>query len=673
MKSFLVPVTRHRGRRRDRSSPGQTARQGSVIVIVTVLVALLALGGYLFSQFMVIETRAAAAFGREAQARALADSGVELATMLLLDRATQSPQEYYNAPSVFQGVLLQESNSARGRGRFSILAGVEYESSGRTVRFGMVDESSRLDLNSLSSWGLQPDQERAVLMFLPQMTEEVADAILDFLDADESPRAVGAENEYYQGLGLSARNGPLESLDELLLVRGVTPDLLFGEDANRNGLLDPNEDDGDKSLPLDDGNGELFAGWSAWLTIYGRELNVRADGQTKIDINMNALGDLYDKIQPELGEDVAKFIVAYRMNGPYQGSSGGSGAGTNSNALASTGSQGGNSQSGGNRSGPTSGGGGSTGGARGGTSGGGGSGGGRAAGGGAVQTKATEVGDVNATTAKQVNNQVQNSAKTIAPTQTSNQVQDNSKRITATKVQTGQGVQKFTPAPSGGSGNSTNVQQAVTTVANSLLSGEGTVTRAGIDLTNGGQNKINSLYDLVGVQVQVAINGVNTTLDSPWTADANAMRTYLPQAVNLLATNTLRTISGRINVNEARRETLLAIPGMTETLADAIINQQMSFLGNTSQSPDMATTGWLYMYNLADIETLRAIDKYITARGDVYRVQSVGYFDEGGIGARVEAVIDATQRPPQVIFQRDLSNLGVGYSQQLLSGGGSGS
>jgi hypothetical protein len=37
--------------------------------------------------------------------------------------------------------------------------------------------------------------------------------------------------------------------------------------------------------------------------------------------------------------------------------------------------------------------------------------------------------------------------------------------------------------------------------------------------------------------------------------------------------------------------------------------------------------------------------------------------------ARVEAVIDATQDPPQVIFMRDLTELGRGFSASLLSTG----
>src|SRR5207247_2554528 len=85
-----------------------------------------------------------------------------------------------------------------------------------------------------------------MLVKLPNMTPDIAAAIVDWVDADTQPRQGGAENEYYSGLTppYRTRNGPLDSIDELLLVRGVTPQLLYGSDLNRNGILDPEEDDG---------------------------------------------------------------------------------------------------------------------------------------------------------------------------------------------------------------------------------------------------------------------------------------------------------------------------------------------------------------------------------------------------------------------------------------------
>ena len=62
------------------------------------------------------------------------------------------------------------------------------------------------------------------------------------------------------------------------------------------------------------------------------------------------------------------------------------------------------------------------------------------------------------------------------------------------------------------------------------------------------------------------------------------------------------------------------------------------------------------------------MDRFMTARGSVYRVQAIGSFDGGGAVARVEAVIDATKMPPAIISRRDLSNLGPGYRSDQLSG-----
>ena len=58
----------------------------------------------------------------------------------------------------------------------------------------------------------------------------VVDSILDWRDPDDFSRLNGAENDYYQSLKepYYCKNGNLDSIEELLLVRGVTPDLFYG-------------------------------------------------------------------------------------------------------------------------------------------------------------------------------------------------------------------------------------------------------------------------------------------------------------------------------------------------------------------------------------------------------------------------------------------------------------
>ena len=138
-----------------------------------------------------------------------------------------------------------------------------------------------------------------VLIALPGMTEDVADAILDWLDADDESRDFGAESDYYrsQSPGYEAKNGPLDSLDELLLIRGVTPELLFGLDTNRNGILDESEATGAGVSSLD---ANMTLGWANYVTLYSNESNLNADQLPRININDDNLEQLFDDLRLSL-------------------------------------------------------------------------------------------------------------------------------------------------------------------------------------------------------------------------------------------------------------------------------------------------------------------------------------------------------------------------------------
>jgi general secretion pathway protein K len=61
--------------------------------------------------------------------------------------------------------------------------------------------------------------------------EEITDAIIDWRDSDDLHRLHGAEDEYYMKLPqpYHAKNGPFDSVDELLQVRGITRELFYGQ------------------------------------------------------------------------------------------------------------------------------------------------------------------------------------------------------------------------------------------------------------------------------------------------------------------------------------------------------------------------------------------------------------------------------------------------------------
>jgi Type II secretion system (T2SS), protein K len=65
-------------------------------------------------------------------------------------------------------------------------------------------------------------------------SRQIANSILDWRDVDKDPRMGGAEDEYYQRQAeegyppYSAKNGPIDDLSELLLVKGISPAMYFG-------------------------------------------------------------------------------------------------------------------------------------------------------------------------------------------------------------------------------------------------------------------------------------------------------------------------------------------------------------------------------------------------------------------------------------------------------------
>lgn len=315
----------------------RAARRGIVLLLVLVVVTMLALGGYSFARLMTAEAMAAQHHSHRVRARAAADSGVDYTVAILAAQQREGwmEEDLWDNALRFRNVLVsRESRQSPSNPefRFSVFAprGDAVNAGRFAIRYGVSDEAARLNVNGwpwivhLLSIG---DAESAAplrnpLLSLPRMTPEVADAILDWIDPDDQPRPGGAESSYYLSLSppYRPRNAPLLSLQELLMVRGVTPRMLYGEDANQNGLLDPNENDGGRSYPNDDSDGILDPGWMSFLTIHGRRSDTDRRGQAKIFLNGDDLEALYQSLaaDPYIDDELARFVVAYRLFGPIR-------------------------------------------------------------------------------------------------------------------------------------------------------------------------------------------------------------------------------------------------------------------------------------------------------------------------------------------------------------------
>lgn len=127
--------------------------------------------------------------------------------------------------------------------------------------FGIIDETGKININ------LAPYD---ILVNLPTITPEFAAAIIDWRDEDDDVTENGAEASAYalNSPAYEIKNARFETLEELRMVYGATTEMLYGEDVNQNGVLDPNENDGALSPPMDNGDGVLDFGIIEHLTVY---------------------------------------------------------------------------------------------------------------------------------------------------------------------------------------------------------------------------------------------------------------------------------------------------------------------------------------------------------------------------------------------------------------------
>lgn len=293
--------------------------RGLVLVIVLIVVVMLSLGAYTFTDLMLAHQEAAQLAGRQVQTRALVDSGNETVKLFLVQSREARAQAggVFNNPDRFRGITVIADDDPNLRGSFTVISpNIDDTGNLAGVRYGLEDESTRLNLSTLlMAEKNTPEAGRTLLMALPGMTEDVADAILDWLDEDDETRDLGAEADYYSGLTppYAPKNGPLETVEELLLVRGVTPALLFGADVNRNGTLDPNETSGAANV---ESTGSP-CGWSSYLTLWSLERNVKADGTPRIYLNGEDITTLQTDLTAVMNAEWVNFILLYRQNGPY--------------------------------------------------------------------------------------------------------------------------------------------------------------------------------------------------------------------------------------------------------------------------------------------------------------------------------------------------------------------
>jgi type II secretory pathway component PulK len=596
---------------------GNAPRQGVALIAVLVVVAVLALAAYRFSDLMQAEYQAADSYARAVQAKGGSDSALAwLCATLASDPSglnTLNGNLYDN--EAFHDVIVHDSDDPRQRIRFSIVSPLDPDAlaSGgvnQSFRHGVIDEAGKININALFKLDSSGTLLYNALMNLPNMTDDVANSIIYWIDPTATPRGSGATDEYYgtQNPSYAAKHAPLDSIEELLYVRGVTTDLLFGNDKNRNGILDADEDDG---------TGILNPGWVSYLTVYSREQNVDSTGAPRIYVNDPDLQALQGYLTDAGFDDtITSFIIAYRMYGPASTGTGGTGSGGSGS-------------------------------------------GGSGAGGGSGATTPAASGAKPATSGAMPSGaKPSGGAVTVTPGGT----------VAATRggaaVTPGGAVSGAGASSGAGAGAMAGPGQRVT---------RATLGNVQVQVVGGGGGQtISSLYKLVNANVTIPAStpqGQPTTYPSPM-SDPSSIKQYLPQIIDKLTTKKNANMTPRVNVNTAPSAVLSALsdangtPLLDQATVQTIMSARPSYTALAAPDAVFQTPAWLITEAGVSPDKMATLDQYITARSQVYRIQALGYLDGGGPTARVEAIIDINAGRPRVVYYRDLTGLGKGFNLQ---------
>jgi general secretion pathway protein K len=206
------------------------AERGFALVAVMLVLGLLGIIAAEFAYSMRLEAEAMRAWRDHMRAAHLAEAGVGQALRELAG-------DFQNVSLPFDGVLtfykqgppatvlprLARTKVRLGSGEFS---------------YRITDEQARLNVNNATQ-----DQLDKLLQCLGVdkiVRDQIVDSILDWIDANDDHRLNGAESDdYYLKLPTPyrARNAKIESVDELLQIKGVTPTIFEGLEG-RPGLRD---------------------------------------------------------------------------------------------------------------------------------------------------------------------------------------------------------------------------------------------------------------------------------------------------------------------------------------------------------------------------------------------------------------------------------------------------
>jgi len=286
----------------DNLSASGRGRRGAVFLIVLWVIVILTSVVLVMSRGMRTEAQASAN-----QVSMLRAAAIERAAeQYVLALVAQNPATAYMLPEdYFRAYELRD-------GWFWVIR-PDLESNELTYVFGLADEAGKLNLNTASN---------EMLLGLPGMYLEMAAAIIDWRDSDENITLGGAENEHYLMLPRPyyCKNEPFETVEELLLVRDFTPEILWGRNPTARGQISSAFGSGGAFSTSGIGftDADLARGLYDLLTVYSAEPNTDIEGNARVNINNNNRQQLFQLLVNEFGQARAEEMLAGAGTQPFR-------------------------------------------------------------------------------------------------------------------------------------------------------------------------------------------------------------------------------------------------------------------------------------------------------------------------------------------------------------------
>ena len=202
--------------------------RGVALIMVLWIITILTVVVLEFSFAMRTEVNIAKNFKEEVELYAIAQGGVQQAIAELILNNDPRVQQLRKTMKTDDVSLEKKAWVPDGRPYT-----LQFDRGECEIR--IMSEAGKININTISEMSLR--KLIGNLGLEVEKRDVVVDSILDWRDPDDFVRINGAENDYYQSLKepYRCKNANLDSIEELLLVRGVTPDLFYGKKGTKAG------------------------------------------------------------------------------------------------------------------------------------------------------------------------------------------------------------------------------------------------------------------------------------------------------------------------------------------------------------------------------------------------------------------------------------------------------